>query len=153
MLRHRIIYRVIYGDTDKMGVVYHANYLRWFEMGRTETFRHLGLAYKEIEKKGILLPVSEVWCKYLHPARYDDMLIIETGLDEGIKGGMKFDYTIFRQPEDGMTDEKPLVRGYTRHACITPEGRVVRPPRFLQQLIEAYAASHSNEKEAADQDN
>ncbi len=142
MLRHRITYRVIYGDTDKMGVVYHANYLRWFEMGRTETFRHLGLAYSEIEKKGILLPVSEVWCKYLHPARYDDMLIIETGLDDGIKGGMKFDYSILRQQ-----DQKPLVKGYTKHACITPEGKVVRPPRFLQELI----AAHSRDTEAEKQ--
>jgi len=142
MLRHRITYRVIYGDTDKMGVVYHANYLRWFEMGRTETFRHLGLAYSEIEKKGILLPVSEVWCKYLHPARYDDMLIIETGLDTGIKGGMKFDYNILRE-----ADEKPLVKGYTKHACINSEGRVVRPPRFLQELIAKHAAVQSDHAE------
>ncbi len=141
MIRHCIRYRVIYGDTDRMGVVYHANYFRWFEMGRTETFRHLGLAYSEIEKKGILLPVSEAWCKYMNSARYDDLLIIESTLDTGIKVGMKFDYRIFREGEYGEGESAcpPLVKAYTRHACITPEGKLVRPPRFLKELIAGYA--------------
>jgi acyl-CoA thioester hydrolase len=130
MLTHRITYRVIYGDTDKMGIAYHANYLRWFEMGRTEMFRRLGLAYKDIEEKGIALPVSEIWCKYLHPARYDDVIAIETSLDTTIRAGMKFDYEVFRE-----SDQKLLVKGHSKHACLTPQGRVVRPPRFLLDLI------------------
>ncbi len=130
MLTHRTTCRVIYGDTDKMGVAYHANYLRWFEMGRSEMFRHLGLTYREMEEKGVSLPVSEVWCKYIAPARYDDMLTIEITLDTGVKAGMKFDYAIYRQP-----DEQLLVRGYTRHACINGDGKVIRPPVFLTELI------------------
>ncbi len=134
MLMHRTTYRVIYGDTDQMGMVYYAQYLRWFEMGRTELFRFVGLSYREIEEKGILLPVSEAWCKYISPARYDDILEIETSLDRSVRAGMKFDYAIRRDGE-----EKPLVRGYTRHAFMTPAGRVVRPPRFLAELIAASA--------------
>ncbi|MFW6331894.1 MAG: acyl-CoA thioesterase [Thermodesulfobacteriota bacterium] len=130
MLTHRITYRVIYGDTDRMGVAYHANYLRWFEMGRTELFRHVGLAYRDIEDRGVLLPVSEAYCKYLASARYDDMLAIETTLDPSVRAGMKFDYVIYRD-----ADQKSLVKGYTKHACTTHEGKVIRPPKFLIELI------------------
>ena len=130
MLTHRITYRVIYGDTDNMGVAYHANYLRWFEMGRTEMFRALGLTYKAIEAKGVFLPVSEVHCKFKSSAQYDDIIIIETSLDPSVRGGMKFDYTIFS--ENG---QKVLAQGYTRHACLNGEGRVIRPPDFILDLI------------------
>ena len=92
MLSHRTICRVIYGDTDKMGVAYHANYLRWFEMGRTEMFRSLGLSYRDIESRGVYLPVSEAYCKFKSPARYDDIMVIETSLDTKVRGGIKFDY-------------------------------------------------------------
>lgn len=130
MLKHKTQYRVIYGDTDKMGIVYHANYLRWFEMGRTELLRNAGLPYTEIEARGILLPVAEAYCKYIHPAKYDDMLIIEASIDTGLRAGIKLDYSITREP-----DNKKLVTGFTKHACITPEGKVVRPPRFLLDII------------------
>jgi acyl-CoA thioester hydrolase len=129
-LTHRTTYRVIYGDTDNMGVAYHANYLRWFEIGRTEMFRAWGLPYKVIEEKGIMLPVSEVLCKFVAPAQYDEVLVIETALDTAVKGAVKFDYRIFSQ--DG---QKLLAKGYTRHACINGQGKVVRPPPFLVELI------------------
>ncbi|MBI2347921.1 MAG: acyl-CoA thioesterase, partial [Deltaproteobacteria bacterium] len=64
-------YRVIYGDTDQMGVVYYANYLRWFEIGRTELLRQIGMPYTAIEKKGLRFPVIEVSCRYYRPSRYD----------------------------------------------------------------------------------
>jgi len=131
MVTHKTTYRVIYGDTDKMGIAYHANYLRWFEIGRSELFRSLSLTYKAIETKGVFLPVSEVYCKFLSPAQYDDVIIIETSVDTNIKGGMKFVYTI--TSEDG---QKVLVKGYTKHACIDHSGRVIRPPKFLTELIE-----------------
>lgn len=130
MHTNRITYRVIYGDTDNMGIAYHANYLRWFEMGRGEMFRSLGLTYKTIESKGIFLPVSEVHCKFLFPAQYDDILVIESSLDTRFKGGMKFDYRILS--EDG---EKIIANGYTKHACVDRSGRVVRPPDFLRNII------------------
>ena len=131
MLTYRTTYRVIYGDTDNMGVAYYANYLRWFEIGRTEMFRDLGLAYREVESRGIFLPVSEAHCKYLAPARYDDVLVIETTLDTAFRAGMKMDYRVLRQ-----TDETLLAEGYTKHAYLNSDGRVVRPPRFLTELIQ-----------------
>lgn len=130
MPTHRTTYRVIYGDTDQMGMAYHANYLRWFEMGRTELLRHMGVAYRDMEERGVLLPVSEAYCKYLASARYDDMLAIETTLDPSVRAGMKFDYVIYRD-----ADRKSLVKGYTKHACTTREGKVIRPPKFLIELI------------------
>ena len=133
MFCHRTTCRVIYGDTDNMGVAYHANYLRWFEMGRTEMFRSLGLTYKSIESKGVYLPVSEAYCKFKSPAHYDDLIVIETTLDTRVRGGIKFDYSIFR--EDGKT---LLVHGYTKHACLNGSGRVIRPPVFLLELIAAH---------------
>jgi acyl-CoA thioester hydrolase len=131
MQTHRTTYRVIYGDTDNMGVAYHANYLRWFEMGRTEMFRALGLTYKKIEAKGVFLPVSEVHCKFKFPAQYDDMIIIETSLDSEVRAGMKFDYNIL----SGNDDRKLLANGYTIHACLNGNGRVIRPPDFIMELI------------------
>ncbi len=138
MITHKTTYRVIYGDTDKMGIAYHANYLRWFEIGRAELFRSLSLTYKAIETKGVFLPVSEVYCKFLSPAQYDDIIIIETSVDTNIKGGMKFDYRIFN--ENG---KKILVTGYTKHAFVNSDGRVVRPPDFLTDLLKNYIASAS----------
>lgn len=130
MPTNRTTYRVIYGDTDNMGVVYYANYLRWFEIGRTELFRSLGFTYRAMEAEGIFLPVSEVHCKFIAPAQYDDVLIIETSLDRSIKGGMKFDYSIFREGS-----EKILAKGHTKHAYVNRNGRVVRPPEFLKKLL------------------
>lgn len=129
-LSHRTPYRVIYGDTDNMGVAYYANYLRWFEIGRTELLRAWGLPYSEIESQGVLLPVAEAHCKYAAPARYDHLLTIEASLDPQYKGGLKIDYRIYSE------DEKTLhATGYTRHAFVNKEGRVVRPPQFIRQLI------------------
>ena len=127
---HQTTYRVIYADTDNMGVAYYANYLRWFEIGRTEMFRALGLSYREIEAKGILLPVSEAHCKYIAPAHYDEVLVIETALDTEVRAGVKFDYRIL-----GQADQRLLAEGCTTHACLNPAGKVVRPPAFLRALI------------------
>jgi len=131
MLTHQTTYRVIYGDTDKMGVAYHANYLRWFEIGRSEMFRSLGLPYKTIEEKGIFMPISEVYCKFLAPARYDDVIVIETTLDPGVKGSMKLDYRILNQ-----SNEQLLVHGYTRLAYMDANGHVTRPPAFLLEFVD-----------------
>ena len=130
MITHSTQCRVIYGDTDNMGMAYHANYFRWFEIGRAEMFRHLGLTYREIEAKGIFLPLSECHCKFIAPVRYDDLITIETTLDPVMRAGIKFDYQIFRP-----NTERSLARGYTKHACVDTQGRVVRPPALLTDLI------------------
>ncbi len=127
---HATTYRVIYGDTDNMGVAYHANYLRWFEIGRTEMFRHLGMTYREIEGRGVMLPVAEVYCKFIRSARYDDVITIEATLDTGMRSGFKFLYRILDEAA-----EVEIAKGWTTHACLNTDGRVVRPPKFLTELI------------------
>ena len=127
---HQTRCRVRYADVDQMGVAYHANYLRWFEVGRSEMFRFLGLPYRSIEEKGVLMPVSEVFCKFVSGARYDELITIETRLDPSVRGGMKFNYRIFS--ENGGT---LVARGYTKHAFVDASGRVVRPPAFLRQVL------------------
>ena len=130
----RATYRIIYGDTDKMGVVYHACYLRLFEIGRTEFLRERGLTYREIEERGFYLPVSEVFCKYLNPARYDDLLYIDTELSELKKATILFSYKIYSDNEGKNT----IVTGYTRHACVNDSGKVVRIPEFLMKVLSIF---------------
>lgn len=130
MLQSRIKYRVIYGDTDNMGYAYNANYLRWFEMGRGEMFRNLGLTYKTIEEKGYFMPLSEVQCKFLIPAKYDDVLVIETTLDASFKGGMKFTYRVLDEEEKTV-----LATGASKHAFVNKNRKIVRPPDFVGDVI------------------
>jgi len=125
---HRTTYRVIYGDTDAMGVVYNSNYLRLFEIGRNEFFRDLDLPYRGIEGRGLHLPVSETFCKFVSPARYDDLLEIETRIDSKVRAGLKFDYQIFK-------GDVLIAKGYTKHAFVNSEGKVVRPPDYVARLI------------------
>ena len=113
-----------------MGVAYYANYLRWFEIGRTELLRAWGLPYREIESRGLFLSVAEVQCKYASPAQYDQVLTFEASVDPQYKGGLKIDYRILSQ------DEKTQhATGFTRHAFVNSEGRVIRPPKFMRELI------------------
>ncbi len=130
MFSHRTTYRVIYGDTDNMGQAYYGNYFRWFEIGRSEMFRSLGLSYKAVEDHGIFLPVSETHCKYSIPAKYDDILVIETSLDTKIKAGLKFDYKVYS--EDGKT---LLARGYTKHQCDNGQREVDPSPKRSKEKI------------------
>ena len=82
MFKTETTIRVRYAETDQMGLVYHGNYFTWFEVGRVEAFRQLGVAYADIEKEGIIMPIVDVHCRYLKPARYDDLLTIKTELRE-----------------------------------------------------------------------
>jgi acyl-CoA thioester hydrolase len=139
-------YRVIYGDTDKMGIVYYANYLRFFERGRCEFLRQLGAPYGEIEARGIHFPVVEANCRYTKPARYDDLVLIETKLDSVSRAKLVFNYRILREGED-----TPLAAGSTKHACIDDAGKLLRIPidlvRLLEQFVEADGADqrHPNQ--------
>ena len=127
---HRHEVRVTYADTDAMGVVYHANYLRWFEVGRTEFIRSLGIAYKEMEEQGTLLPVSEVFCKYHASARYDDILVVETRVDFLKRASIQFSYRILRQ-----ADEAQMVTGSTLRAFVDRGGRIVKVPAVLRAKL------------------
>ena len=125
-------YRVIYGDTDQMGVVYYANYLRWFEKGRSEFLRQIGLPYATIEEQGFNFPVVEVTCRYAQSARYDEVVQIETVLVKLGRASLWFDYRIMRE-----VDKCFLASGSTKHACVDRAGRVTRMPKFLADAINA----------------
>ena len=131
-LNNLTTYRVIYGDTDQMGIVYYANYLRWFECGRAEFLRQIGLPYAAIEKAGFHFPVAEVNCRYAQPARYDDVIQIETELVELGRASLSFNYRITRQADDSS-----LATGSTKHACIDHSGRVRRIPKILLDAVKA----------------
>jgi acyl-CoA thioester hydrolase len=126
----RFVVRVRYADTDQMGMAYHANYLRWFEVGRTEMLRALGTSYREVEEAGIRMPVLEARCRYLRPARYDDELVIETVLAQLGRASMGFAYRVLRR-----VDGELLARGATEHCFLDPAGRPVRPPAFFAELL------------------
>jgi len=128
-------YRVIYGDTDQMGVVYYANYLRWFEKGRSEFLRQIGLPYSVIEQKGVHFPVVEVTCRYAQSARYDEVVQIETELAEVRRASLSFDYRIRLDAEATI-----LATGTTKHASIDAAGQVVRIPKMLLDAINAASA-------------
>jgi acyl-CoA thioester hydrolase len=117
---HETFVRVRYKDTDQMGVAYYANYFVWFEVGRCEFFRELGMTYKEMEKDEILLPVIEASCKYKYPSRYDDLLRITTRLVllKNVKLG--FHYEIFNMGKGTIS-----VTGETVHAFVNKKGRPI----------------------------
>lgn len=125
--------RVIYGDTDQMGVVYYANYLRFFEAGRNEYLRARGARYRDIEREfSVLLPVVEANVKYRHSARYDDWLRIETRITTLKRASLRFDYRVIREE-----DEKLLAEGHTVHACIDRDHKPVRLPEQLLAMLKA----------------
>ena len=120
--------RVRYAETDRMGVVYYANYLIWFEIGRTELLRSLGWSYREMEAAGVALPVIEAHCEYRRPAQYVDELDIRTQGRMLTPARMEFRYAIVRH-----ADQVVAAEGWTRHAAVNPAGRPCRlPPRIRE---------------------
>jgi acyl-CoA thioester hydrolase len=113
-----------------MGVVYYANYLVWFEVGRTEWLREAGLSYREMETAGITLPVIEVQCEYRHPARYDDEIEVRTTGVAVSPVRIRFDYRVVRMPGDAL-----VVEGHTVHASIGASGRPCRLPPRVRELL------------------
>ena len=121
-------YRVIYGDCDSMAIVYYSNYLRLFEIGRTEWLRDQGITYREVERRGFFLPATEAYLKYAQPAAYDDLLSIETRVGFVKRASSRFDYVIYREGDR-------IVEGYTVHACLDRNNRIVRFPDFLFDIL------------------
>lgn len=124
-------YRVIYGDTDQMGVVYYANYLRWFERGRGELLRAYGIPYTTIEGRGMHFPVAELSCRYFRPAHYDDLIVIDTRITSVNRASLTFTYRITREAEALL-----LASGSTKHACVDGQGRIMRIQDDLLKALE-----------------
>lgn len=118
--------RVRYAETDQMGVVYYANYLVWFEIGRTDWIRGHGISYREFEEQGVLLPVVEAHCAYRASARYDDLVRLETTVVTLTPARISFAYRVTRADQDGDT---ALAEGRTDHVFMSREGRIVRLTR------------------------
>lgn len=125
--------RVRYAETDQMGVVYHANYLVWFEVGRTDWLRESGWSYREMEADGFSLPVIEAHCEYRQPARYDDEIEIVTRATLVSPVRIRFDYEARRPGEDAL-----LALGYTSHAALDSGGRPCRLPARVRELLEGH---------------
>jgi acyl-CoA thioester hydrolase len=124
--------RVRYAETDAMGIVYHTNYIVWFEVGRGDFLRQRGGNYREFEEQGLYLPLTEVDARFLSPARYDDMVVIRTSVAEVRSRSVTMYYEVLME-ETGQL----LVTGHTRHFCTDREGRVRRLPR---ELAEAFSS-------------
>lgn len=129
---HETRVRVRYSETDKMGVVYHANYLVWFEIGRTEYCRARGFSYREMEAQdNAFLVVAESYCRYKSPAFYDDEIVVRTRINEMKKRSLRFGYEIYRLP-----DRKILAEGETTHVVTDSENRVRSfPPAYAEMLL------------------
>lgn len=121
---------VRYAETDMMGIVYHGNYLPWFEVGRTTLLKECGLPYREMEAQGYLLPVVELGTKFLKPALYDDTVTIITRLKERPLLRIRLEYEVRRGDE-------LLVTGFTVHAFINKAGEPVRPPPGFAEKMRA----------------
>ena len=122
--------RVYYADTDHCHVVYYSNYLKWFEIGRTEILRQSGFDYNEFEKQGIIAPVVEVKCSYKEPARYNDVVIIKTTIENIGNSSIKFNYEIIRK-----SDNKLLAEGYTINVFV--DKKTMKPTRIPDDLRNA----------------
>lgn len=128
---HEASLRVRYAETDKMGVVYHANYLVWFEIGRTEYCRARGFSYRDMEEsENAFLVVAESYCRYKAPAYYDDILVVRTHITELRRRSLRFGYEIIREP-DGTV----IAEGETGHVVTNENGRVRSMPDGFAELL------------------
>ena len=135
--------RVIYADTDLMGVVYHATYLRYLEHARVEFMRNLGFAYADLERMGVGLPVIDLAVTYLSPARYDDIVSVHVALAQLSFARVGFAYRLTVEPGDRHQFEGPepleLLRAQTFHGCMDMrEGRATRMPEPVYDVLERY---------------
>lgn len=128
---HETTVRVRYGEVDRMGVVYHANYLPYFETGRTEFLRALGTDYRAVEESGMLLVVADAGLRFSRPAGYDDVLRVRTRLVEVSGVRLRFEYEVDR-PSDGTR----VATGHTTLASTDRSGRPVRLPAAMRALLE-----------------
>jgi acyl-CoA thioester hydrolase len=128
---HETLIRVRYSETDKMGVVYHANYLVWFEIGRTEFCRARGFSYRDMEEnENAFLVVAESYCRYKASAHYDDELLVRTHITELRRRSLRFGYEIVR-----IADGQIIAEGETGHVVTDGQGRVRSFPPLYCELL------------------
>ncbi len=125
--------QVRYAETDAMGIVYHANYLVWFEVGRGDYFRACGQDYGQWEQQGILLPVTEAYARYHASARFADLIVVRTRIQEIKSRSVTLAYEIVAQASQAR-----LVSGWTRHVCVDREGRPQRLPQAMLEGLQSH---------------
>ncbi|MCJ8288623.1 MAG: acyl-CoA thioesterase [Crocinitomicaceae bacterium] len=130
---HKISLRVRYSETDQMGYCYHGNYAQYFEVGRVETLRELGLSYKSLEDQGYMLPVAELSVNYKFPAKYDDNLTIKTSITEMRGARLAFEYTITNEEEQLIATATTMLVFVAKETM-----RPISPPTSFVKLIEPH---------------
>jgi acyl-CoA thioester hydrolase len=136
MLVNETQLRVQYYETDQMGVVHHSNYIRYFEIGRTELMRRIGLCYKRLENSGTVMPITNVEVRYFYPAYYDEIICIKSSIKEIPKARITFQYQIYNE------QEKLLVEGTTTLAFVNKAtGRPQRAPETMIQALSEHLRS------------
>ena len=123
-------FRVRYSETDQMGTFYNSRALEWFECGRTEFLRQLGIPYADMERRGVMLPLVEAHVEYLSRARYDDLLRVAVTAAMAGKARLRFNVRIALAAGD-----QPVAAGYTVHAIVAPDGKPIRPPPWLLEAV------------------
>lgn len=145
---HEALLRVRYAETDKMGVVYHANYLIWFEIGRTEFCRARGFSYRDMEEsENAFLVVVESYCRYKAPAYYDDVLLVRTHITELRRRSLRFGYEIVREADGAV-----IAEGETGHVVTDSNGRVRTFPAGFAELLLSSPNQPENEGERVPED-
>jgi len=133
MYQYKLQLRVRYAETDQMGFVYYGNYATYYEVARVEALRSLGITYKSLEAKGILLPVLENWSKFILPARYDDLLTIRVTLEKKPTTRLTFSYQVFNE------EEKLVNLGGTTLVFVNRETeKPMMVPDFLMEVLKPY---------------
>lgn len=133
MYSHDIQIRVRYADTDQMGYVYYGNYAAYYEVARVESFRHLGYAYKDLEKAGVMMPVLELKSNYILPAKYDDLLTIKVSIPDFPKVKIRYEYEVRNENGDLLNT------GETTLAFINMESnKPVRMPQVMADLLQPF---------------
>ena len=136
---HDALVRVRYAETDQMGVVYHGNYFVWFEVGRVELMRSLGFEYKLMEKEDDChIVVVDARCRYLKPAKYDDVLRVRTRIAETMNRMIRYSYELIRDPDNEL-----LATGETKHIICSSAGRPKMLPQKYRARFAEISANHS----------
>lgn len=133
--------RVRFVETDMMGVVHHANYLRWFEMGRVAYLRHCGITLGELMEAGVVFPITEVNCTYKNSCTFDDEFEVRVKMTGFNKAKMEFSYEVIR-----LRDGAVAVTGHTRNVFTDKEGHIIRlEPKWYDKIQQVYAAEKLKE--------
>ncbi|MBQ9875407.1 MAG: acyl-CoA thioesterase [Thermoguttaceae bacterium] len=141
----KIQFRVRYQETDQMGVVYHGNYFAYFEMGRTELLREAtGFSYRDIEESNVKLVVARAECSYIKPARYDDLLTLETRLAVLSRASLTHEYALYR-------DSELLAKGLTKLVAVDDFGKIVPVPKQIATAVAPDKAKNRGKSESKEE--